>query len=111
MLRFIASGIPHLRLDNRVSIRRNVATVTARQTKNKGLIPSTFNPPKAVTSNAPSIGANIPSIPMLKVSQKAIAVARSSFLSEFAQITAQFCPLVLSPDQYATIARIIIGQL
>ena len=76
-----------------------------------GLIPPTSMPPKVVTSKAPTIGAIIPKIPMLAVSQTAIAVARSSSSSEFAQMTPQFCMLTEFPIQYAAIAMIIAVQL
>ncbi|GAH64401.1 unnamed protein product, partial [marine sediment metagenome] len=36
--------------------------------KNKGLIPSTFTPPKLVTSDAPTMGPTIPKRPAARVS-------------------------------------------
>ena len=74
-------------------------------------MPPVFTPPNMVTNTAPSIGPAIPNIPAVRLSQQLIAVARSAVASEFPQITAQLCMLVLNPSQYAIIARIIIGQV
>jgi hypothetical protein len=106
-LRFIpVFTLPHLRSESWVNIRINVITAKAMQMKKIGLIPFTLIPPKTVTSNAPSIGANNPSTPILAVSHIAMPVARSLLERELAQITPQACRLGLCPNQKEIMAMI-----
>ena len=97
--------------DSCVHMTTKVNAVIRALTKNRGLMPPAFTPPKRVTSHAPSMGPAIPSRPAATVSQIVIPVARSSFARQFPQIVAQLWMLTEKPSQYATMAKTVMSQL